>query len=61
MEFRAEVHNFSNTPHFNNPAANASNMRLNPDGSLASLGNFLSITAAQADERQFRLGLRLSF
>jgi hypothetical protein len=61
LEFRAEAHNLSNTPHFNNPGANASNMRLNSDGSLASLGNFLSITSAQADERQFRLGLRLSF
>ena len=26
-----------------------------------SLGNFLSITSAQADQRQFRFGLRLSF
>jgi hypothetical protein len=61
LEFRAESYNFTNTPHFTNPAANVSNMRLNSDGSIASLGNFMSITSTQGDPRQFRLGLRLSF
>jgi hypothetical protein len=61
IEFRAEAYNLSNTPHFNNPATNVSNMQLNPDGLIASLGNFMSITGTQGDPRQLRFGLRLSF
>jgi hypothetical protein len=61
IQFRADARNFTNTPHFNNPGANASNMTFNPDGSLQSSGNFMSITSARADERQFRFGLRISF
>jgi hypothetical protein len=68
MEFKAESFNFSNTPHFNNPSANVSDMVLNPDGSIRSLGNFMSITSANinggqepGDERQVRFGIRLSF
>jgi hypothetical protein len=61
MQFRAEATNFTNTPHFNNPSANASNMTFNPDGTLLSSGSFLTITSARPDERQFRFGLRLSF
>lgn len=61
LEFKAESFNFTNTPHFLNPGANASNMALNADGTIRSLGNFMSITAAQNDERQIRFGLRLSF
>jgi hypothetical protein len=69
MEIKAESYNFTNTPHFNNPNTNVSNMVLNADGSIRSLGNFMSVTAANinsggqepGDERQFRLGLRFSF
>jgi hypothetical protein len=61
LEFKAESFNFTNTPHFLNPASNVSNMSLNTDGTIRNLGNFLSVTAAQNDERQFRFGLRLSF
>jgi outer membrane receptor protein involved in Fe transport len=68
MEFKAEAFNFTNTPHFNNPSTNVSNMVLNPDGSIRSLGNFMSVTGANimggqepGDERQFRFGLRFSF
>jgi hypothetical protein len=61
IEFRADASNFTNTPHFNNPSANASNMDFNPDGSLLSSGSFMNITSARRDERQFRFGLRLSF
>jgi outer membrane receptor protein involved in Fe transport len=50
LQFRAEAFNVSNTPHFNNPSADASNPVA-----------FMRITGAQSDERQFRLGLRLSF
>ena len=60
-QFRAEVYNLSNTPHFNNPGANVSNLQLNSDGSIRSLGGFMAITGAAGDERQFRFGMRLSF
>jgi hypothetical protein len=36
-------------------------MRLNGDGSISSLGNFMSVTSAVTDERNFRFGLRLQF
>jgi hypothetical protein len=61
LQFRAESFNFTNTPHFNNPSASASDMTLNPDGTIKSSGNFMSITSAQADQRTFRFGLRFSF
>lgn len=67
LQFRMESFNFSNTPHFANPGANASNLSLNPDGTIRDLGGFTVITATQNlarenfDERQFRFGLRLSF
>jgi hypothetical protein len=68
VEVKAESFNFTNTPHFNNPSTNVSNMVLNPDGTIRSLGNFMSVTGANinggqepGDERQFRFGLRLSF
>jgi hypothetical protein len=61
IEFRADAANITNTPHFNNPGANASNMTFNPDGTLLSSGNFMSVTGARADERQFRFGLRINF
>ncbi len=49
LEFRAEAANATNTPHFNNPNANI------------SAANFLVVTSAQPDQRQLRLGLRLSW
>jgi len=49
LQFRADAANLFNTPHF-----------LNPNGSRSS-GNFLTVTSAKNDERQFRFGLRLSF
>ena len=61
LEFKAEAYNFSNTPHFNNPSSNVSDMRLNADGTISALNNFMSVTGARTDERQFRFGLRLSF
>lgn len=61
MQFRAEAFNLSNTPHFNNPGANVSNMQLNSAGQVIRLGGFSEITSAQADERQFRLALRIVF
>jgi len=49
LQFRADAANLFNTPHF-----------LNPSGDITS-GNFLTITSAKNDERQFRFGLRLAF
>jgi hypothetical protein len=49
LQFRADAANLFNTPHFNNP-----------NGDFTSL-DFLTITQAKNDERQFRFGLRLSF
>jgi hypothetical protein len=49
LQFRADAANFFNAPHFNNPNNNRSS------------GNFLIINSAKNDERQFRLGLRMSF
>ena len=61
IQFRAEGFNVTNTPHFNNPGTNVSNLRLNPDGSVANLQGYSEITSAMDDERQFRFGLRVSF
>jgi hypothetical protein len=65
-QFRGEAFNLTNTPHFNTPGGNVSNMQLNPDGSVRSLGGFAQITGVAApsrltDERYFRFGLRFSF
>ena len=67
IQFRAEAFNFSNTPHFANPAANVSNLSLNSNGSIASLGGYTEVTSTISlaregvDERQFRFGLRVSW
>jgi hypothetical protein len=49
LQFRADAANLFNTPHF-----------LEPNGDITS-GDFLTITSANNDERQFRFGLRLAF
>ena len=49
FQFRADAANLFNSPHF-----------LNPSGDFTS-GDFLTITSARNDERQFRFGLRLAF
>jgi hypothetical protein len=49
LQFKAESYNLSNTPHFASPSSNVSS------------GNFLVITSAATDQRQFRLGLKLNF
>jgi hypothetical protein len=61
IQFRAEAFNATNTPHFNNPGTNVSNMRLNGDGSVNTLGGYTEITSARPDERQVRFGVRISF
>lgn len=61
LQFRAEAFNSTNTPHFNNPAANSSSLVLNTDNSIRSLGGFSQVTSAVNDSRQIRFALRLSF
>lgn len=67
LEFRAEAFNATNTPHFSNPAGNVSNMVLNGDGTVRSLGGYTEITTVKGkgrdgiDERMLRFGLRLNF
>lgn len=69
-QFRVEIFNVTNTAHFANPSgngANASQLQLNPDGSIRSLGGFSSITSTAnsgregIDERLIRVGLRYGF
>jgi hypothetical protein len=65
LQIRVEGWNLTNTPHFNNPGANRSNLRLNPDGTIRDLNGYTEITGTRANdktnERQFRVGLRLGF
>jgi hypothetical protein len=74
LQFRAEAFNATNTPHFNNPGANASspsrdaagNILLDASG-VPRLNGFMEITSVRSfgregiDERVFRFGLRLGF
>ena len=67
LEFRAEALNFTNSPHFGLPNGNVSNLQLNADGSIRSLGGFSTITSVVGvgregvDERVVRFGLRITF
>ena len=67
IQFRAEAFNATNTPHFSNPGGNVSNLTLNPDGTVRALGGFSEITSTNSigregiDERQFRVGLRITW
>lgn len=61
FQFRTEAFNLTNTPHFNNPGRNVSNMSLSADGTIRSLGGFSEVTSARDDQRQFRFALRFSF
>jgi hypothetical protein len=55
MDFRIDAFNFTNTPHFTDDGAG------NRVPGNISAGNFLTITAANQDQRQFRFGLRFGF
>jgi len=66
LQLRVEALNATNTPHFANPASNVANLQLNPDGTVRNLNGFGVITSTnrlgrQYDEREFRLGVRLTF
>lgn len=75
LQFRAEVFNMTNTPHFAAPGNNVSspsrdangNILTDPATGLPRLNGFMEITGVRSfgregiDERIFRFGLRLSF
>ncbi|MBI1897730.1 MAG: TonB-dependent receptor [Acidobacteria bacterium] len=67
LEFRMEAFNFTNTPHLGNPGTNVSNFNPTVTDPLKRFGGYTEITGIAntgrdgIDERQFRLGLRLSF
>jgi hypothetical protein len=61
LQFRAEAFNATNTPHFNNPGTNVSNAIFGSNGSITRTNGYTEITSAQADQRQLRFGLRVSF
>ena len=67
LQFRLEIFNVTNTPHFQNPTGtNVSNVVYNADGSIRQLNGFGSITTTnnlgrEYDERYMRVGVRLSF
>ena len=62
VQFRLEAFNVLDTPRFNNPGGNVSNLQLNPDGSIRNLNGFAEITGtAGGSERLVRLGVRLGF
>jgi len=56
MQFRAEVLNFSNTPHFANPRSDVSGSKFMIVDNVVNSGREPS-----GDERAFRFGLRLGF
>jgi hypothetical protein len=63
IQLRMEAFNLTDTPHFDNPSdsgRNASNLQLNPDGSIRNLNGFSEISSSYG-ERQVRVGLRFGF
>ena len=51
LQFRFNTFNTTNTPHFSNPSSNVSNMLLNADGSIRSLGGYTTITSTKGTGR----------
>jgi hypothetical protein len=65
MQFRAEGLNVTNTPHFNNPGANASSASYS-NGNITALNGYSQITTLNPlgrllDARYFRFGVRFTF
>jgi hypothetical protein len=67
LTFRMEAFNFTNTPHFSNPGSSVTNYQPTQADPLRRYNGYGEITGVTnigrdgIDERQFRLGLRLSF
>ena len=60
LQLRFEAFNVLDTPHFNNPGGNVSNLQLNPDGTVRNLNGFAEVTSAFG-ERQMRVGVRMGW
>jgi hypothetical protein len=45
IQFRAKAFNATNTPAFSVPSANVSNLVLNPNGTVKSLGGYDTVTS----------------
>jgi hypothetical protein len=60
LQVRFEAFNVLNTPHFNNPGGNVSNLQLNADGTVRNLNGFSEVTSSFG-ERQMRFGVRLGW
>jgi hypothetical protein len=64
LQLRVDAANLFNSPHFNNPNGDCS-VVVNPNppfnNTCTAGGDFLQITSAKFDERQFRLGVRFAF
>jgi hypothetical protein len=67
LQFRGEAFNVANTPQFNNPGNNVSSYNPTQTNLLTRYGGYMEVTSTRSlgrdgySERQFRLGLRLSF
>ena len=67
LQFRFLTFNTTNTPRFSNPSANVSNMLLNGDGSIRSLGGYTTITSTKGtgrdglDQRVLQFAMHLNF
>jgi Carboxypeptidase regulatory-like domain/TonB dependent receptor len=60
LQIRFEAFNVTNTPHFNNPGGNVSNLQLNPDGTVRNLNGYTEVTSSFG-ERQLRIGAKLGW
>ncbi len=60
LQLRLEAFNVLDTPHFNNPGGNVSNLQLNPDGTVRNLNGFSEVTSSYG-ERQVRIGIRMGW
>jgi hypothetical protein len=60
VQIRFEAFNVTNTPHFNNPGGNVSNLQLNPDGTVRNLNGYTEVTTSFG-ERQLRIGAKLGW
>ena len=66
-QFRAQVFNASNTPHFGLPSSSVNNLVLNANGTINNLGGFTVINSTTGtgregvDQRVFELALRIRF
>jgi hypothetical protein len=65
-QFRLNVFNLTNTPHFSNPGNNIANVQYGGGGNITNLNGFSQITSTSGlsrliDERYLQLGLKIVF